>query len=284
MTPGVAAGGCSGEGAAVTLLHGDALAILPTLGSASVDLVFGSPPYPLKGRRYDGLGERFGVREWVGFMVALTKESVRVCRGDVIWVVNAPVVEGAYQPAIEGLLWAWYEAGGKLDRPCIWHKNAPPTPKHRWFSNSWEYVVCFPRPGPRAVFDWEAIARQPVHTFAGSTPQRTAGGRRPTKPREYLSPSLARPRDVFHVAVGGGQMGHKAAHRNEAPFPVALAERFVKVLTRPGDTVLDPVMGSGTTGHAAKQCGRKFVGIEIRESQVLLARRRLATVTPPLFA
>lgn len=46
----------------------------------------------------------------------------------------------------------------------------------------------------------------------------------------------------------------------------------------------DPFSGSGTTAHAARNHGRRFIGCDIRESQVELARRRLRNVTPPLFA
>lgn len=82
---------------------------------------------------------------------------------------------------------------------------------------------------------------------------------------------------VIHVKVGGGHMGHELAHENEAPFPLELAEFFVKSFVPPGGTVLDPFCGSGTTAHAAHLHGRNSIMTDIRESQILLTGRRMAT-------
>jgi site-specific DNA-methyltransferase (adenine-specific) len=79
-------------------------------------------------------------------------------------------------------------------------------------------------------------------------------------------------------------MGSDLAHENEAPFPLELAEFFVKSFCPPNGVVCDPFSGSGTTIHAAVANGRRGVGCDLRESQVELVRRRLGTVTLPLFA
>ena len=66
--------------------------------------------------------------------------------------------------------------------------------------------------------------------------------------------------------------------------PVELAALFIALHTRPGDTVLDPFMGSGTTGVACVQTGRNFIGIEIDEGYFNLAKQRIEQAQPPLFA
>lgn len=96
----------------------------------------------------------------------------------------------------------------------------------------------------------------------------------------YTVPVKANPGNVLKFNVGGGQMGHVIAHRNEAPFPLGLAEFFVKSFCPPNGVVCDPFSGSGTTAHAAIENGRRFVGCDIRQSQVDLTKRRLRTVTP----
>ena len=70
-------------------------------------------------------------------------------------------------------------------------------------------------------------------------------------------------------------MGDALAHDNEAPFPEALAEFFIRSFCPPDGFVLDPFMGSGTTIAVALRHGRKAVGIDIRASQVELARKRV---------
>lgn len=99
----------------------------------------------------------------------------------------------------------------------------------------------------------------------------------------YLPPVLANPGNVLRYKVGGGLMGHALAHENEAPFPLGLAEFFVRSFAAPGSIVLDPFSGSGTTAHAAILHGRRFVGCDVRQSQVQLVERRLAGVTPNMM-
>lgn len=67
--------------------------------------------------------------------------------------------------------------------------------------------------------------------------------------------------------------------------PVQLAEHFIRLHTQPGDLVLDPFMGSGTTGVACVRTGRRFIGIEIDPTYFAIAQRRIAEAQaqPPLF-
>jgi hypothetical protein len=133
--------------------------------------------------------------------------------------------------------------------------------------------------------------------------QRRKDGHRDDK--EYRPPALANPGNVAEEmytaeevrellsglegslvskgAVGGGHMGHKLAHDNEAPFPLWLAERYVLSFCPPNGIVLDPFCGSGTTIHAAHENKRRGIGIDLRAGQVQLAKRRLAGVTPRMF-
>jgi len=64
---------------------------------------------------------------------------------------------------------------------------------------------------------------------------------------------------------------------HEAKFPLELPSRVIRLLTDPGDIVLDCFMGSGTTGVAAVRTGRQYIGIEIEDEYALLARRRIAS-------
>ena len=64
-----------------------------------------------------------------------------------------------------------------------------------------------------------------------------------------------------------------------APFPLALAERVIKLYSYVDDVVLDPFTGSGTTCVAAKQNGRAYVGYEISEEYCQIARNRLSAST-----
>jgi hypothetical protein len=122
---------------------------------------------------------------------------------------------------------------------------------------------------------------------AYSPPEKANPGNciRQTYTADEVASLLDQSNDIIHCNVGGGNMGEGDLHsrRNEAPFPEKLVEFFVRTFAKPGGIVVDMFMGSATTGHVAIANGRRFLGCDLRESQLKIAQRRLADVTPPLF-
>jgi DNA modification methylase len=86
---------------------------------------------------------------------------------------------------------------------------------------------------------------------------------------KWIGRELAYPTNVLHLATECSNRSHSAA------FPEALPTWFAQLLTKPGDLVLDPFLGSGTTALAAAKLGRNYLGIEIREDYCTLARKSL---------
>ena len=84
---------------------------------------------------------------------------------------------------------------------------------------------------------------------------RTSG--RPMRARNFRGRRWADPGNVITCPVARGKSGHPAR------MPGALAEFFIKLATDPGDVVLDPFLGSGTTARAAKRLGRRWLGFEL---------------------
>ena len=111
------------------------------------------------------------------------------------------------------------------------------------------------------------------------------------KPRGYRSPSIAARvlsviseeqhrewfQQIWHGLTGASTRNHPA------PFPLALAERLIRMFSFVGDTVLDPFMGTGSTNIAASRCGRNSVGIEVDPHYFEYARKRLDNATGDLF-
>lgn len=120
---------------------------------------------------------------------------------------------------------------------------------------------------------------KPSHIFTTKRQLRKGGSRRgkddERRDHGYTLPAIANPGNVITCKVGGGLMGSKLAHENEAPFPESLAEFFIRSFCPPGGTVLDPFSGSGTTASVAVRLGREAIAIDVRESQCELTRRRL---------
>lgn len=89
----------------------------------------------------------------------------------------------------------------------------------------------------------------------------------------WVGRDMAYPSNVLHLATECGYKGHPAT------FPVTLPDWFIRLFTDPGDTVLDPFAGSGTTLVAATRLGRRAVGIDVVQSYCDLMRERLADET-----
>lgn len=260
----------------IRIEKGEAAEWLGAQPAKSVDLVFGSPPYPGKTGRYGPEVPTMTNREWVAWMSRVSLRACRISRGDVLWVVNGPVVDGQYIPVIERLQCELEDVGLILERPCIWHKNSPPN-RRNWFVNDWEFVLAVHEEGATRHFDWEKVATPPVYRTGGAFRQRGKDGAR-RRGGAYPKNALTRPRDVVRATVGGGHLGNPLASQNEAPFPMRLVEYFVPVLCPPGGTVCDPFVGSGTTAEVAARRGLNFIGCDLRQSQVDLAIRRLAGI------
>lgn len=284
------------------------------LADQSVDLVVGSPPY-CDCRDY-GIDATRNCAPWVEWVLKVTTECLRVCRGAVVWVVWCPTRGRSYWPAAEGLAWLWWMRGGSMYRPCFWYAPAriPGSGGDQWFRADVEYVLCFKRPGKLPWTDNTAMGHPPKWAPGGEMSHRLSSGarvnqwgrpgsrkgprkadgtrektfrpshRQATKARadgepeaqEYAPPAIANPGNLIRTNVGGGHMGHPLATENEAPYPEQLPEWFILSLCRPGGTVLDPFSGSGTTAAVAERHGRRYIATDIRESQCGLTRRRLA--------
>lgn len=98
-------------------------------------------------------------------------------------------------------------------------------------------------------------------------------------------PKIANPGNciIVKARVGGGHMGSALCHENEAPYPEELVRFFVKSYAPPNGIVCDCFSGSGTTAAVSITEGRRFVGCDLRHSQVDLGGRRVAEVTQTMF-
>jgi hypothetical protein len=267
----------------VELLVGNCLELLPCFPPNSVDLVFGSPPYE-DARTYD---IAFGLRgqEWVDFMVQVFRASLRICRGIVAFVVEGRTSDFRYTATPALLMADLHRAGIHLRKPPIFRRNGiPGSGGPDWLRNDYEYVVCATNGGKLPWSENAAMGSPPKYKPGGAPSHRKQNGERVQG--NYRPPAKANPGNVIdctteagHIidcgAVGGGNMGDELCHQNEAPFPEHLAEFFIRSFCPPGGTVIDPFCGSGTVPKMAKLAGRNAIGIDVRESQIEIARRRL---------
>jgi 16S rRNA G966 N2-methylase RsmD len=271
---------------AARIFHGDCLEVMRDMKSDSVDLVFCSPPY--EAARTYGIDFKLKGQAWVDWSVERYVECVRISRGLVAWVVEGQTRQFRYTATPALLMADLHRAGIKLRKPPIFKRvGIPGSGGPDWLRNDYEFVVCASK-GRLPWSDNTAMGKPPKYGPGGAmshrmkdgsrkhNPGRRSGGK--TEDQIYKPPKIANPGNVIECCVGGGRIGSKLAHENEAPFPEKLAEAFILSFCPKGGTVLDCFCGSGTTLAVALKNDRGAIGIEVRESQVDLTRRRLATI------
>ena len=262
---------------------------LINLPDDSVDLVLCSPPYEAK-RAYGELDFKLAGDDWVQWAANGFEECLRVCRGLVAWVVDGGTRRFRYSCAPELLTGELHRRGVAMRRPVYYKRHGiPGSGGPDWLANRIETVVCA-GPGSRLPWSDNTACGHPPKYKPGGDPSHQSRAGRVNKPRPqrkgnakqvrtYAPPAKANPGNVIDCgAAGGGAMGHPLAHENEAPFPLALAEFFVRSFCPPGGIVLDPFCGSGTTGHAAILHGRRAMLADARKSQIELTTRRIGDV------
>jgi DNA modification methylase len=271
----------------VTLYQGDATAVSRELPDGSVDCIVTSPPY--FGLRDYGVEGQYGLEaspaDYVEKMRGLFSELRRVLACDGTLWLN--IGDSYIKKHLAGVPWsvalALKEDGWVLRNAVIWSKtNAMPEgTAYDRLSNRYEHLFMFTK-SVRYWFNLDAI-REP-HLTADrplvELPSKGSG--------KWVSGSGTNNRDSSHAGVGRHPNGRnpgdvwkmatgrfKEAHF--ATFPPELPRRCIVSGCKPGGVVLDPFSGSGTTGMAALESDRKYVGIELNSEYIDLSlRTRLA--------
>jgi modification methylase len=234
------------------------------LPEASVDLVFADPPYNLQlsgelrrpnHSRVDGVEEewdRFAdfaeydrfTRDWLGEARRLLKPTGG------LWVIGS--YHNIYR--VGAIL---QDLGFWILNDIVWRKTNPmPNFRGRRFTNAHETLLwCARSQEARYTFNYEAM--------------------------KALNEELQMRSDWLIPLCGGPERlkrDGKKAHPTQKPE--ALLHRVLLASTKPGDVVLDPFFGTGTTGAVAKRLGRHFIGIEREKGYAQIARARIAGVVP----
>lgn len=273
------------------ILNGDNLDILKDMETDSVDLVFTSPPYANQ-RRYGNENDVFSDdTHWLEWTSDRFMECLRVSRGIVAFVVEGYLRKGTFHPLPEMLTCELMRRGANIRPRHIYQRIGIMGGSPDELAQHHEVIVRASREAGRLPFADPTAMGHPPKCPPGGTPSHHSQDGRVNKPRQrteeseekairqYKPPALCKASNVIDCgAVGGGNMGSRLAHENEAPYCEKLAEFVIASYCPPGGTVLDPFCGSGTTLAVAKRLGRNSVGIDIRESQVELSSRRLAEV------
>lgn len=234
----------------------------------SVDLVLFSPPYANL-REYGHENSQCHPDKYVEWFMPKAQVFFDILNknGSMIININDCVVDGFRHPYVYELVLALQkQIGFKMFERCFWDKGKTPPTNNR-FRDASEYVFWFVKDKNfKHYMDEGRIPYQPSTIERYKKPIVERHTRKPGKEGKEskkildLNPLGALPSTIIKI---GSESKNTGTHT--AVFPIKFAEYFIKMSTDPGDLVLDPFMGNGTTAIACIKNNRKYIGFEIVE-------------------
>ena len=260
------------------IIHGDCERVLQGFPDNSVDLIVTSPPYADQRKKSYG-----GIRpdEYVDWFLPKAEQFLRVLKPEGTFVLNIkePAVNGERHIYVLELILEMRRQGWLWTEEFVWHKkNSYPGKWPNRFRNNWERLLQFNKQRQFKMFQEAVMA--PVGDWAKNRlanlsdtdmirDESRAGSGFGKKVANWLERDMVYPTNVLHLATESSNKNHSAV------FPVALPRWFIKLFTEPGDVVLDPFIGSGSTAVAAVELARRYVGIDTNAEYVELSNRRI---------
>ena len=267
-----------GRRSTIRLMLGDCLEKMKEIPDGSVDLTVTSPPYDNL-RTYNGTLNDWTQEKWQ----AIIRELFRVTKqgGVVVWVVGDATINGSETgTSFRQALYAM-ECGFRLHDTMIYATSKPPMNDRR-YQACFEYMFVWSK-GPPATFNPIMVPSVSAGKYVNNGTYYNADGTMKKRHGQGRAVKQERIKDAIWYIVQRQGVGHPAT------FPEALARDHILSWSNPGDTVLDPFLGSGTTGKMAILEGRRFIGIEREEKYFDIAckrieeAQRIMETEPPIF-
>jgi modification methylase len=247
-----------------TIIEGDCVAAMRRLPAASIDMIFADPPYNLQlggdlfrpeGGLVDAVDDDWdkfsSFATYDAFTKAWLHEARRVLKPNgTLWVI------GSYHNIFR-VGAALQDEGFWILNDIVWRK-ANPMPNFRGtrFTNAHETLI------------WASRSEDSRYTFN-------------YRAMKALNDELQMRSDwLLPICSGGERVKEKGAKAHPTQKPESLLYRVLLACTDPGDVVLDPFFGTGTTGAVARRLGREWIGIERETRYVRIARERIDSTLP----
>lgn len=259
----------AGEHSIGEFIVGDCVDALRSIPSESVDATVFSPPYD-NIRDYN--------KNWHLDIESLGQELNRVTKdGGVACVVIGDGTKD-FAKSLTTFRWAinWVDhCGWRLFECCIYSRHGNPG---AWWSKRFrvdhEYILIFFKGKKPKFFDKSSLMITSKHAgkIYSGTDRLTNGGFKKINPKP-VNPKKCRG-TIWPFATSNTE-GNRLKLEHPATYPDKLAEDLVACFSKPGDTVLDPMCGSGTTPVVASRLGRHFIGIDINPEYAEIAKKRV---------
>lgn len=241
-----------------TIHHGDALDVLKSLPSGSVDLVFADPPYNI-GKDFDGWKDRVDEAAYFAWCEAWIEECHRVltARGS-FYLMNST----QNMPVLDLFCRQRFEILARL----VWAYDSSGVQARKSFGSLYEPMLHMAKDRRDFTFNAEAIL---IEAKTGA--KRRLIDYRKNPPAPYGTTKV--PGNVWQFARVRFKMAEYENHPSQKPE--ALLERVILASSNPGDVVLDPFGGSFATSAVAKRLGRRSISMDVSEAYVKIGLRRV---------
>ena len=252
------------------LIVGNCVDVMRAWHESSVQLTVTSPPYDSL-RDYKGYDFPFE-------QIAQELFRVTVEGGVLVWVIGDRIKGGRSLTSFRQALY-FQEIGFCAHDVMIYQKKNTPFTRSNAYTNAYEMMFVLSK-GKPATFNALKTPTQ-RHGFEMLTHNKLPDGINKKKLGELKKEKTRT--NIWSYAVGlGGTTSDRIAFQHPAVFPEKLAQDHILSWSKPGDVVLDPMCGSGTTGKMALLNGRDFIGIDISPDYIEIARQRLEAAGLPV--
>lgn len=250
------------------IICGDYTEILPTFEDNSIDLTVTSPPYD-KLRDYQGYSFNFKI---------LASELWRITKpgGMVVWVIGDSTINGSETGSSFKQVLYFMEMGFNLHDTMIYEKSGFAFPSQNRYHQIFEYMFVLCKGKPNTFNPIKDKKNKTQYTFSKKRRKKDGSMSHQNDKSRIKVSEYGMRTNIWRFVTGKGNSTKDAiAFKHPAIFPEKLVQDHIVSWTNPGDVVLDPMNGSGTTTKMAKSLGRKFIGIDTSEEYCKIAEQRL---------
>jgi site-specific DNA-methyltransferase (adenine-specific)/site-specific DNA-methyltransferase (cytosine-N4-specific) len=268
------------------LYLGDAREELVKIEENSVDLIVTSPPYADQRKNtYGGIAPN----KYVEWFLPISEQLFRVLnpKGTFILNIKESVANGERSTYVIELILEMRKQGWLWTEEFIWHKkNCYPGKWTNRFRDAWERLLQFNKNRRFNMYQEEVMvpmgdwAKGRLKNLSATDKIRDTskvGSGFGKNISNWIGRDKAYPTNVLHLATECANRNHSAA------FPKELPAWFIKLFTKPYDTILDPFMGSGTTISSAKELRRHAIGIDVNEEYYNMVKNSIHSADLYLF-
>lgn len=255
------------------LIHGDCLECMEEIPNESIDLTITSPPYDNL-RSYNGNNDLWGEHAWKEVLVNLYRVTKQ--GGVVVWVVGDATIKGSetgtsFKQALHAI-----QCGFNLHDTMIYMKNNFSNPSSNRYHQIFEYMFIFSKGKPKTfnpLEDRKNIYAGQIGSWGKNTSRQQDGSM--VERKKKIIKENGKRYNIWKYKTSKNGQEDNIAYQHPAIFPEKLAHDHIISWSNEGDIVIDPFMGSGTTGVACKNLNRNFIGIEIEKDYMEIAQARI---------